>query len=134
MKTIKSGNKIIGIIFEEDIVMSDTVSELTVDDMAKHLIKILVDNMQPDPEVLAEAIWDLFMLVPFPSLEEMDCPRTCSHCGKGMHSGYCIEGGQAYYCSDECLHANMTQEEYLNLYDEGNGDSYYTEWEDEDSE
>ena len=114
MKTIKSGNKIIGIIFEDDIVMSDTVSgdyashieapeesiplsvaeyiksvlesnsqfdrfgKITVDamstvlslkDMAEHLIKILVDNMQPDPEVLAEAIWDLFIPVPFPSLD-----------------------------------------------------------------
>ena len=117
MKTIKSGNKIIGIIFEDDIVMSDTVSgdyaahieapeepiplsvaeyiesvlesnsqfdrfgkitlddmptDLSLKDMAKHLIKILVDNMQPDPEVLAEAVWDLFMPVPFPSLEEED--------------------------------------------------------------
>ena len=115
MKTIKSGNKIIGIIFEDDIVMSGTVSndyvsqiesaeeniplsvveyikavlesnsqfdrfgkitvddmptELSLKDMAEHLIKILVDNMQPDPEVLAEAIWDLFMPEPFPSLEE----------------------------------------------------------------
>lgn len=72
--------------------------------------------------------------VVIPFLEEMDYPRTCSHCGNGMREGYCIEGGQAYYCSDECLHANMTQEEYLNLYDEGNGDSYYTEWEEEDNE
>lgn len=45
---------------------------LSLKDMAEHLIKILVDNMQPDPEVLAEAIWDLFMPVPFPSLEEID--------------------------------------------------------------
>lgn len=117
MKTIKNGSKIIGIIFEDDIVMSDTVSgdyaahieapeentplsvaeyiasvlqsnsqwdrfgkitvddmptHLTLEDMANHLIKILVDNMQPDPEVLAEAIWDLFMQVPFPSVEEVD--------------------------------------------------------------
>lgn len=174
MKTIKSGNKIIGIIFEDDIVMSDTVScyyasdieapeentplsvaeyiesvlesnsqfdgfgKITVDDMptdlslkdvAEHLIKILVDNMQPDPEVLAEAIWDLFMPVPFPSIEEMDYFRTCSHCGKGMREGYCINSGEKYYCSDECLHEHYTEEEYLEMYDEGNGDSYWTEWE-----
>ena len=179
MKTIKSGNKIIGIIFEDDIVMSDTVSgdyaahigapeeniplsvaeyiesvlesnsqydrfgEITLDDMptdlslkdmAKHLIKILVDNMQPDPEVLAEAVWDLFMPVPFPSLEEMDYPRTCSHCGNGMYEGYCIDAGLEYYCSDECLHKHYTEEEYLELYDDGNGDSYWTEWEDEERE
>ena len=44
---------------------------ISLEDKAEHLIKILVDNMQPDPEVLAEAIWDLFMPVPFPSLEEV---------------------------------------------------------------
>lgn len=115
MKTIKSGNKIIGIIFEDDIVMSDTVSgdyasdieapdeniplsvaeyiesvlesnsqfdrfgKITVDDMpthlslkamAEHLIKILVDNEIDDVEVVAEAVWDLFMPVPFPFLDE----------------------------------------------------------------
>lgn len=115
MKIIKSDNKVIGIIFQDDVVMSDTVSgdyaahieapeenaplsvaeyiesvlqsnsqwdrfgKITVDDMptnlslkgmAEHLIKILVDNMQPDPEVLAEAIWDLFMPIPFPYVEE----------------------------------------------------------------
>lgn len=47
-----------------------------------------------------------------------------------MVAGYCIEGGSAYYCSDECLHANLTEKEYLELYDNGEGDSYYTEWED----
>lgn len=56
--------------------------------------------------------------------------RTCSQCGKKMVAGYCIEGGSAYYCSDECLHANLTEKEYLELYDNGEGDSYYTEWED----
>ncbi|MDD4068848.1 MAG: hypothetical protein PHF05_00175 [Candidatus Izemoplasmatales bacterium] len=56
---------------------------LSLKDMAEHLMKILVDNMIDDAEVLAEAIWDLFIPVPFPSLEEIDQPRTCSHCGKG---------------------------------------------------
>lgn len=58
--------------------------------------------------------------------------RICSHCGKPMKQGYCIEGGSEYYCSDECLHAHYTDEEYLELYDDGNGDSYWTEWEDND--
>lgn len=56
--------------------------------------------------------------------------RTCDECGSEMVEGYCISGGEEYYCSDECLHKNYTQEEYLDLYDDGNGDSYYTEWED----
>lgn len=55
--------------------------------------------------------------------------RTCNECGKEMTEGYCIENGIEYYCSDECLHKNITEEEYLKLYDNGNGDSYWTEWE-----
>lgn len=54
--------------------------------------------------------------------------RRCSVCGKEMKEGYCIESGIAYYCSDECLLKDMTWEEYLELYDDGHGDSYYTQW------
>lgn len=57
--------------------------------------------------------------------------RICSACGKPMKKGYCIEGGMEYYCSDECLHTAYSDDEYLELYDEGNGDSYWTEWDDE---
>lgn len=56
--------------------------------------------------------------------------RCCSECKKSMNKGYCIENGEEYYCSDECLHKHYTEEEYEELYDDGNGDSYYTEWED----
>ena len=63
-------------------------------------------------------------------LERLHCDiRTCNECGKEMTEGYCIENGAEYYCSDECLHKNITEEEYLKLYDNGNGDSYWTEWE-----
>ena len=58
--------------------------------------------------------------------------RTCSECGKQMSAGYVIDGGMEYFCSDECLHKHYTDEEYLEMYDEGNGDSYWTEWDDED--
>lgn len=54
--------------------------------------------------------------------------RICSECGKAMVEGYCIDNGAEYYCSDECLHKNMTQEEFDTLYDDGNGDSYWTSW------
>lgn len=56
--------------------------------------------------------------------------RVCSDCGKIMNEGFCIENGLEYYCSDECLHKHYTEDEYLKMYDDGNGDSYYTEWED----
>ena len=53
--------------------------------------------------------------------------RTC-HCGKKMFEGYCIEGGEAYYCSNKCLLENLTQAEYDELYADGDGESYWTSW------
>jgi hypothetical protein len=54
--------------------------------------------------------------------------RICTECGCEMEEGYCIEGGMEYYCSDECLEKNMTREEFEELYDGGEGDSYWTQW------
>ena len=54
--------------------------------------------------------------------------RECNACGKGMNEGYCIEGGMEYYCSDACLHTEITHEEYMELYSDGEGDSYWTTW------
>lgn len=45
-----------------------------------------------------------------------------------MRKGYCIDAGAAYYCSDECLHTDFTDEEWAEEY-ESNDQSYYTEWE-----
>lgn len=61
--------------------------------------------------------------------------RTCNECGK-MHlkAGFVINGGAEYYCSEECLHKHYTEQEYLDLYDEGDGDSYWTEWEEEEEQ
>lgn len=61
---------------------------------------------------------------------DLDHVRACSVCGSAMTEGYCIENGAAYYCSDECMQTEMTEEEYLDLYDDGNGDSYWTSWTD----
>jgi len=54
--------------------------------------------------------------------------QECNACGKGMNEGYCIEGGMEYYCSDACLHTEITHEEYMELYADGEGDSYWTTW------
>lgn len=61
-------------------------------------------------------------------IEEQE-KRCCNECKKEMDEGYCIESGLEYYCSDECLHKNISEEEYLRLYDNGNGDTYWTQWE-----
>lgn len=54
--------------------------------------------------------------------------RICDDCGDLFDEGYCIEGGFRYYCSDACLEKHMTLEEFEDLYDDGEGDSYWTEW------
>jgi hypothetical protein len=56
--------------------------------------------------------------------------RKCCECGKGMNEGYVIEGCETY-CSDPCLHKHVSPEEFLELYDDGEGDSFYTDWEDQ---
>ena len=52
--------------------------------------------------------------------------RRCSECGKLMRDGYFYNHGEAYYCSDECLNAHFTDEEWQQECEE-NDQSYYTE-------
>lgn len=67
--------------------------------------------------------------------------RKCSCCGDGMNSGYVVDGGREYYCSEECLKQNYTMEEWLLMTSYDNEEeygmyhysyNYWTEWEDED--
>ena len=58
--------------------------------------------------------------------------RNCTACSAGMNEGYCINDGEAYYCGDACLGDYCTQEEWAELYADGEGDSYWTAWEDPD--
>jgi hypothetical protein len=53
--------------------------------------------------------------------------RRCSECGKLMRKGYCVDMGVAYYCSDDCLHSDFTDNEWAKECD-SNDQSYYTEW------
>lgn len=57
--------------------------------------------------------------------------RNCNECKTPMNSGFCINGGVEYYCDEKCLHKHFSPEEYNDLHDNGNGDSYWTTWEDE---
>lgn len=93
----------------------------------QRIINDILEWCQNDMNYLQELINSLQDIV---NNAETESKRKCSECGKDMNQGYCIENGEAYYCSDECLHKHMTNEEYLKLYDNGNGDIYYTEWED----
>lgn len=52
--------------------------------------------------------------------------RICEKCGKAMEDGFVFGDGTAYYCSEECLHQDYTDEEYQKLYEED--EAFYTEW------
>lgn len=54
--------------------------------------------------------------------------KTCTKCKKEMVEGYCVKGGEEYYCDDKCLYSVMTEEEWCDLYEDG-GESYWTQWE-----
>lgn len=54
--------------------------------------------------------------------------RVCSICGKIMYEGYCINGGDRYYCDDGCRSTEMTEEEFNDLFNDGYNDTYWTEW------
>ena len=55
--------------------------------------------------------------------------RQCTKCNQNIVQGYCIEGGLAYYCSDNCLYQHYSKAEWNDMYNNGKSDSYWTEWE-----
>lgn len=44
-----------------------------------------------------------------------------------MYSGYVVEDGEEYYCTEECLNKKYTKAEWEQMYEDGIG--YWTEWE-----
>lgn len=59
---------------------------------------------------------------------DCDCFRICTHCKQLMIKGFVIEDGEEYFCSEEHLHTTYTKEEYEEMYDDGEGNTYWTEW------
>lgn len=53
--------------------------------------------------------------------------RRCKKCGESMDEGFCFGDGEFYYCSEECLYQDYTEQEYLEMHEGGYG--YWTEWE-----
>jgi hypothetical protein len=67
--------------------------------------------------------------------------RKCNECGGGMCEGYVVNGGEEYYCDDECLYKNYTPEDWKEMSSDededqmGSSDNYWTQWDsDDDSE
>ena len=54
--------------------------------------------------------------------------RVCSKCFNIINEGYVVGGGDEYYCTDKCLHEEISIEEWENLLKGYDSDNYYTEW------
>ncbi len=56
--------------------------------------------------------------------------RVCSHCGRLMHRGWCVENGEAYFCSEECVKENCsrTGQDASLVLNCGGEHAYWTEW------
>lgn len=57
---------------------------------------------------------------------EAEPHRRCTCCQKDMFHGYCIKDGEEYFCSDECLSAWYSPEEYEDLCE--SDQAYWTTW------
>lgn len=53
-------------------------------------------------------------------------PRVCSHCGKKMNKGFCVDDGLEYYCCRECLLQHYNEVTYTKMCDSER--IYYSYW------
>lgn len=105
---------------------------LASDRLADYFHELVKEKGGISPEDIQEFMANYVMKHSSPEslVDELDLEhiRVCSECGKPMYEGYCIEDGAEYYCSDECLHKNLSDKQFEKLYDEGRGNSYWTSW------
>ena len=59
--------------------------------------------------------------------DKLDCFRMCDACGEPMLDGFLVDGAN-HYCSEECLHTVLTDEEYMERYEELGSDTFWTTW------
>lgn len=57
--------------------------------------------------------------------------RVCDDCGKWMRRGFVIDAGVKYFC-EECHPKHYTPEQWEIEYANGEGESYWTEWEEDE--
>ena len=111
-------------VLRQDVLASDRLSD--------YFYALLKEKIEETSADIKEFMADFVIRQSKTSelVDELDLEhiRVCSECSKPMTEGYCIENGTEYYCSEECLHKHLTEEEYDNLYDEGRGNSYWTSW------
>ena len=102
--------------------VNDTEKGLFTDEELDEFASFYVDKWDGNTseDVVAESFVDYWWNT------ERAC-RRCTQCGSLMREGYCVDMGAAYYCSDECLHSEFTDEEWAEECN-NNEQSYYTEW------
>lgn len=64
--------------------------------------------------------------------EQEKFARKCDHCDKLFNEGYCLNGGERYYCSDDCLfkaEGKNAHEDFA--IGDDDSESYWTVWEDD---
>jgi len=86
--------------------LSGTDKELYTEDKLNKFATFYLDKWDENTseDVIAESFTDFWWDT------DRTC-RRCSICGKLMREGYCVDMGAAYYCSDECLHTEYSEEE-----------------------
>jgi hypothetical protein len=94
--------------------------------------RFLVQECQHNPALWGEFGKELTMQTSDPDFwerlsERLDCFRICDECGKPMIEGYVVDGCDTY-CSEECLHKHLSNEDFVRLSKDPNGDTYWTTW------
>ena len=112
-----------------EVLRQDVLASKTLDSYFNQLIKekggLSAEDIQ---EIMADYVLKHSTAEELVDELELEHIRVCSECGKPITEGFCIEDGAEYYCSEDCLHKNLSDEEYENLYDDGRGNSYWTSW------
>jgi hypothetical protein len=105
IETLNNCKAILSDYYEYDL--AEAVNEYDVENQIDNIHKIM------------------FMILP----KENKFARKCSCCEDGMNQGYVIDGGNEYYCNNECLRTKHTSDEIKEM-ELGleHSDSYWTEW------
>lgn len=65
-------------------------------------------------------------------IEGQKFARKCSVTGEGMNWGYVVNDGEEYYKDAGALNTKYTDQEWEQMYNNGQSDSYYTDWDEEE--
>ena len=98
---------------------NNTAKDFFTEEQIKKFAQFYLDKWDENTseDVVAESLIDFY----YGEIEV----RRCSVCGEYMREGYCQGGGEAYFCSDECLHTEFTDKEWKEEC-ENDDQSYYT--------